>query len=99
MEGLGLEEIPELSTPPSFILLQAGGCTLTLQDKTAPGYSDQGGESIELGFAVGDVEATAGQLQGFGVLVGPLQQIGGGIGFEARDPDGHRLTIYRLREE
>jgi predicted enzyme related to lactoylglutathione lyase len=98
-EGVGLEEVPDLSAPPSFVLLRAGACTLTLQDASAPGYSDRVGESIELGFGVGDVEAAAERLRAFGAEVGPLQQMGWGTAVEARDPDGHRLNVFRLRDE
>lgn len=97
VEALGLVEDTERSQPPSFVLLQAGGCTITLQDKTTPGAAFGPAPSIELGFAVDDLAALHAQLTADGVSVSEMQQMGWGGGFDAADPDGHRLTIYRMR--
>jgi catechol 2,3-dioxygenase-like lactoylglutathione lyase family enzyme len=48
-QALGLVENTELSAPPSFILLNAGACTITLQDISAPGAVTGKADSIELG--------------------------------------------------
>lgn len=97
-EALGLTEVPDRSAPPAFFLLNAGGCTLTLQDASAPGAAFDVGTSIELGFAVDDVDAAQATLREWGVEVGEVQQMGWGGGFDARDPEGHRLTIYKRRD-
>ncbi len=58
MEAIGLEEMIERSAPPTFFMLDAGSCTLSLQDFRTPGADFEPGTSLELGFAVEDVEAT-----------------------------------------
>ena len=95
---LGLVEDTQRSFPPTFILFNAGGCTLTLQDSSAPGAAFGKADSVELGFAVDDVEAVRSRLQAAGMTVSEIQQMGWGGGFDTVDPDGHRLTIYRMRE-
>lgn len=97
VEGIGLVEDKERSQPPAFVLLQAGECTLTLQDASAPGAVIEASRGIELGFAVEDVEAVQARLANWGATVSEIQQMGWGGGFDAADPDGHRLTIYRMR--
>ncbi|BAU13446.1 hypothetical protein LEP3755_39850 [Leptolyngbya sp. NIES-3755] len=93
---LGLVEDQQRSFRPSFIFLNAGGCTLTLQDSSAPGAAFGKSDSVELGF---DVEAVREKLKNQGIAVSEIQQMGWGGGFDAVDPDGHRLTIYRMRDE
>ncbi|HRC77565.1 MAG TPA: VOC family protein [Kouleothrix sp.] len=97
VEGVGLVEDVERSHPPSFALLRAGACTLTLQDASAPGAQFEPSRSVELGFAVDDIEATRERLAARGATVSDVEQMGWGGGFDALDPDGHRLTIYRMR--
>ena len=94
---LGLTENTERSAPPSFYLLEAGDVTLTLQDAATPEADFNGGTSLELGFALDDVEAAAERLRAFGVETGGVQQMGWGTALDARDPDGHRITLYRYR--
>ena len=95
---LGLRELVERSAAPSFYLLDAGGCTLTLQDSSTPGAAFEVGSSVELGFAVEDVEAVRSAMQAWGADVSEVQQMGWGGGFDGHDPDGHRLTIYRMHK-
>lgn len=95
---LGLVEDSQRSFLPTFILFNAGGCTLTLQDSSAPGAVFGKADSIELGFAVDDVEAVRSRLQAQGITVTEIQQMGWGSGFDTVDPEGHRLTIYRMRK-
>jgi predicted enzyme related to lactoylglutathione lyase len=92
-------ENTERSFPPHFALLEAGGATLTLQDSTAPEAGFGQASSVEIGFAVDDVEAVRGRFVQRGMQVDAVQQMGWGGGFNALDPDGHRLTIYRMRED
>lgn len=100
VEVLGLELDEERSVPPAFALLHAGGPTLTLQDASAPEAAfAQQIEGVELGFAVEDVEATRQQFEARGLTAESAQQMGWGSGFNAVDLDGHRLTIYRMRDE
>lgn len=98
IKALGLTENVERSHAPHFVLLEAGGCTLTLQDRAAPGAELGTANSIELGFAVDDPEAVRNSLKDWGVMVSELEQMGWGGGFDAVDPDGHRLTLYRMND-
>lgn len=99
VQALNLVEDSERSQPPSFVLLQAGDCTITLQDGAAPGASFAKTESIELGFEVDDIEKVQQQLKTAGGNVSEQQQMGWGSGFDAFDLDNHRLTIYKMRNE
>ena len=94
---LGLTEDTERSAPPDFVLIQAGSVTLTLQNEKADGAAFGSAESIEIGFAVDDVQAIYDKLSTAGVEVSGLQTMGWGSGFDARDPDRHRLTFYTMR--
>jgi lactoylglutathione lyase len=96
---LGLLENQQRSFPPTFILLDSGSCTITLQDSSAPGAVFGKSDSVELGFAVDDIEAVRERLKTQGIAVSDIQQMGWGGGFDAVDPDGHRLTIYQMRDE
>lgn len=98
VEGMGLIEDKERSHPPTFVLLQAGDCMLTLQDASAPTAALEASRGIELGFEVADIEAVRTRLAAWGVPVSEVQHMGWGAGFDAVDPEGHRLTIYRMRE-
>lgn len=97
-EGLGLTEDPDRSAPPGFYLLRAGSATLTLQTMKTPGAETGPAGSIELGFTVDDVAALAQRLTRLGYLVGRVQQMGWGTALDARDPEGHRLNLFRLRQ-
>lgn len=98
IEALGLQEITERSHPPTFFLLSVGNCTLTLQDASSPGAGFESGTNLEIGFAVEDVDAVRETLRLFGAEVSEVQQMGWGGGFDARDPDGRRLTIFKMRK-
>ena len=98
VQVLELVEDIERSRPQGFALLQAGDCTLTLQNATAPGASFAETENIELGFEVDDISSTRQRLKEAGAQVSEQQEMGWGGGFDARDLDGHRLTIYRMRD-
>lgn len=96
-EVIGLSEDTERSAAPSFYLLNAGEATITLQDGATPGADFGVGTSVELGFAVENVEAAAEKLRAFGAEMGATQQMGWGTAIDARDPDGHRITLYTMR--
>ena len=95
---LGLEFNHERSHPPSFALLEAGSCTITLQDANTPGASFGASDSVELGFIVDDLETIRELLQQWGMDVDPIQHMGWGSGIDLRDEDGHRLTLYIMRD-
>lgn len=81
---------------PGFVMLDAGGVTLIFQPLDASGAEAQPG-GAELGFVVPDVAQAREMLVAAGGTVGELQRMGWGEAFDARDPDGHALTVYRQR--
>ncbi len=96
---MSLLEDEARSQPPSFALFKAGGCSLTLQDGTVQGAALGEAASVELGFVTDDVDAVRQRLLAAGAEVGEVQQMGWGGGFDARDLNGHRLTVYKTRED
>lgn len=81
---------------PGFVMLQAGEVTLILQPAAASSAAPQPG-GVELGFEVADVDAVRAALLAAGGTVGGLQRMGWGEALDARDPDGHALTLYCRR--
>ena len=95
MTAFGLTETGR--SAPGMALLEVGnGVTLLLQDAQASSAAPTPG-GVELGFEVEDVEAARHTLLALGAEVGEVQTMGWGGGFDARDPDGHALTIFRKR--
>lgn len=90
---------PERSVLPHFALLDAGNCTLTLQDGESPEAILGQTGSVEIGFEVEDIDATRKRLIAYGINLDTTQQMGWGRGFSVTDPDGHRLTVYQMFEE
>ncbi|WP_425148132.1 VOC family protein [Deinococcus sp.] len=96
MTAFGLPETGQ--SAPGMALLELGhGVTLLLQDVQASSAAPTPG-GVELGFEVEDVEGTRHALLALGAEVGEMQAMGWGGGFDARDPDGHALSIFRKRE-
>ena len=94
---LGMSDTPQ-SAPPQMMILAAGGATLSLhQTGTEGGKPVQPGSS-ELGFECDDLEGLRAKLIGAGVWVGELREYGFGSSFDAKDPDGYALSVYKLRE-
>lgn len=94
---LGLVEDSHRSHPPGFVYLRGEGCDVTL---AAPerGSAAVPSRSIELGFETADPDALQEKLIAMGRPVGP-QQMGWGRAVETQDLDGHRVIIYRLKQE
>ncbi len=88
VDVLGLKVDPERSNRPSFLLLRAANCMVIIHEATA----EEPDGTIELGFAVEDVE-TMKQKLGERAIV---QQMGWGDAIETRDPQGNRLNLHRL---
>ena len=109
VEALGLADDAR-SAPPHFVLLDAGGgCTLTLQaagalgEPLGPGGAT--GSLVELGFeiavaatdgpgAAAALDAVSARVTAAGGAVSAPQVMGWARGFDGRDPDGHRLTVF-----
>ncbi|MDB5240946.1 MAG: hypothetical protein JWP57_1571 [Spirosoma sp.] len=94
---LGLLEDTHRSAPPVFCYLQAGSCSLTLQDSSTPGAQTGPADSIEIGFAVDDVETIRQRLAESKANIGEVQQMGWGDTLEACDPEGHRLNLFTMK--
>lgn len=60
------------------------------------GVTIQHGNAIEVGFEVEGVPAAYAKSQAVKAQLGELQTQDFGQMFEARDPDGHRLNIFRF---
>lgn len=95
IEVLGLEDTAR-SEPPHYAVLEAGGCTLSLQQASGLGEAPEPG-NIELSFEVEDLKTTlqklrAAKAQG---LSEPKTEPFGSM-FDARDPDDYRLNFYQL---
>ncbi|ALW89443.1 hypothetical protein GCM10008956_00130 [Deinococcus arenae] len=91
---LDLPDAPDAG--PTFVMLQAGPVTVILQPAAASSAAPQPG-GVELGFEVPDVDAAREALLAAGGTAGDVQRMGWGEALDARDPDGHALTLYRRR--
>jgi predicted enzyme related to lactoylglutathione lyase len=79
-----------------FVTLQAGSDS-QIGLSAAPAITPQAG-TTEIGFEVDDVDRVYAnwQTQGVTLLTQP-QDFPFGRAFDAQDPDGHRLNVYKLR--
>ncbi len=93
-----LEWDQERSQPPGFAILKAGDLTLTLQSAETPGAVVGQSNSVEIGFETDDLDDLRARLAIEGVPVSPTQSMGWGSGFDARDPNGIRLTVFQKRD-
>lgn len=100
VEKLGLHVVPEF-TGPSFVYLRAGSIGLALRPlRDAVDGAQSGVGSIELSFLVADVHATRAELVNNGVEVtSEVGDVGAGLAFIARDPEGHMLAFAQLTTE
>ncbi len=93
---LGLE-LDRARSEPEMAILDNGGCKLGLQNAASMDRRITSTDGIELGFEVEDVDEVWQKLKkaGADVLGEPVDQ-GFGRTFDARDPDGYQLTVYKL---
>ena len=108
-ETLGLSVVEE-QTAETFVTLAAGGTWIALADVAGPWVARKlnllpaHGETtlvpvgIELSLEVDDVDAAWREWQAKGIptLTAP-QDFPFGRAFDAQDPEGHLLNIYKLR--
>src|SRR5579859_4235281 len=95
---LGLNVIEEQSDE-NFIMLNAGTDTfLALESlKVVPAGRAKEPGSVEIGFAIEDVDGTFVAWKSKGVeMIQEPETMPFGRNFMAKDPDGHYLTIYAL---
>ena len=102
-DTLGLTVMDAISSP-TFVTLRPpdGGALVGLQAKAAsrlPPREEIAPGSVELSFAVEDVDATwrRWQDQGVTLLTAPLD-LPFGRYFLAQDPEGHYLSVYRFAQ-
>jgi predicted enzyme related to lactoylglutathione lyase len=100
-DALGLPVLEALSGPTFIALRPDGGALIGLQDKAAerlpPRQEGQPG-SVEVSFEVDDVDGTWRRWKEKGVelVTEPMDRPFGRY-FMAKDPDGHYLSVYRLK--
>jgi predicted enzyme related to lactoylglutathione lyase len=97
---LGMEIVEAGSSPTFTTLRLPEGAMIGLQDKSTsrlpPAKAPSG--SVELSFAVEDVDATWNHWKEQGVeLVSDPMDLPFGRYFLAKDPEGHFLSAYRFR--
>jgi predicted enzyme related to lactoylglutathione lyase len=95
-EVMGMADMPQ-SAPPHMMILQAGGVTLSLHQTGTQGGKPVQPGSTELGFECDDLEAMRGRMLEAGARCEPVREYGFGSSFDATDPDGYRLSVYKLR--
>lgn len=97
---LGLTVVDEISGPNFVTLRPAGGSLVALQDKSAARFPPKDEEqpgSVELSFAVDDVDGTWKRWKESGVaLASEPVDLPFGRYFLAQDPEGHYLSVYRF---
>jgi len=96
-ETLGLP-VDERQSGPTFVGLRTAGSMLALQDAATlpPGLDGRPGAS-EVGLEVDDVDGVWRDWQEKGVrTLTPPRDLPFGRTFQAVDPEGHLLNVYRL---
>lgn len=95
VETLGLPVISALSDD-HFVTVQPLGST-AIGITAEPGVANGTG-STEIGFEVNDVDALYRDFQNKGIaLLSAPQDFPFGRAFDAQDPDGNKLSLYKLR--
>jgi predicted enzyme related to lactoylglutathione lyase len=92
---LGLPVVPEMSDD-HFVTVQPA-CETQIGITAEPGIVD-GQSSTEIGFEVHDVDMLYQEFQHKGIsLLSAPQDFPFGRAFDAQDPDGNKLSLYKLR--
>jgi predicted enzyme related to lactoylglutathione lyase len=99
---LSMTVVEKFSTTSAFIALRsADGAYLALQDNEKsklPPRLEQSGGSVELSFAVEDVDDTFRQWKEKGAeIVSEPEDLPFGRYFMAKDPEGHYLSAFRFK--
>jgi predicted enzyme related to lactoylglutathione lyase len=97
VNALSCKNMPELSEPPGFCIVQTSACKLIFQQMAEPQTAGQKSALLEIGMEVSDVQlAKANVLINGGSIVNDEQQMGWGDAFTAADPDGNSINIYKF---
>lgn len=97
-ERVGLEFVPQLSNPADFIFLNAKGTSIALRAASSlpPGTQPSVG-TMELSFETTDIKATRQDWLDHGVdVISDIFDMGAGLMFSARDPEGNSLSMTQL---
>lgn len=102
-QALGLSVVEAASGPTFVALRSTNGATLALQDKATLPLTvkvEEQSSSVEISFAVDDVDDTWKRWQEKGVeLVTEPTDLPFGRYFLAKDPEGHYLSAYRFNPQ
>lgn len=101
-ERLGLEVVPYLSNEEDFIFLKAAsGTPLALRAASSrPAGMPSAPGSTELAWDVPDVQTTFDDFKAAGVAgVTEISDMGAGLYFVAKDPEGNYLSITQLHAQ
>ena len=97
--GLLGMKVAEAVSGPTFVFLQsAGGTPIALQDMTTlpQDVAPQPG-GFEINLEVDDVKAAYQEWQAKSAeLLTEVSDMGAGLYFRARDPEGHIISVYEL---
>lgn len=94
---LDLHDTPD-SAPPSMLILSTGACSISLHQMGTQGGRPVQPGSTELGFETDDLEGARARFVTFGLEPGQVQSFGFGSSFDARDPDGYAISVYKMRD-
>jgi uncharacterized glyoxalase superfamily protein PhnB len=97
-----LEEIRDAAARPGYVRLKAGGCVLSVQSASAVGKEQEPIGGVELQFEAADVEtikAIVESLKARGAEIIEANEMAWGTAVDARDLDGHRISIYKRNRE
>ena len=95
-ETLGFP-VDEAQSSPNFIMLKtAGPAWLALEDVSAQPEKAAPAGSVEIGLIVDDVDRVWQEWKAKGVnLLTQPQDLPFGRAFDARDPEGHALSVFK----
>ncbi len=96
--ALNLEFVPQLSSETFAFLQPASGTPIALQTvETAPEDAGSQPGAAELSFAVDDVNTAWQEWKDRGLdVTSDVYDMGAGLMFSAKDPDGRRISVHQL---
>ncbi len=97
VNALNCENLPELSEPPGFCIVQTSACKLIFQQLAGNEVGMQKPAMLEIGMEVSDIQlARQNILANGGSIINDEQQMGWGQAFTAADPEGNPINIYKF---
>lgn len=98
VDALGMTENLERSHAPGFVYLESAAGNLTLATPQEAAAAEPS-RTMELGFETDDLDALRARFAEHGIRGFVPQSMGWGDVLEGRDPDGHRVIVYRFTNE